>query len=660
MQIIARNKQIKTIQAVFVRILSKLVKLHQNPINFIKFKEIPLNFIKFYQISTKSINFAKNKATQFVFAIFSVFHFFCKSLSTLGPRALCPQVPRQGLAIAYLLRPPKRQRVAPPALQTEPGPEPLWQSQREVPFGPRTVEESDRWPVRIVGRLKDAHFLHPLQQVFESCVHLTTDYSGIGSAEEAMRCLLLAAAAAAQAEIPNGSAMSQGDLEELVEQRLLVQRCGDQDPNCRTVLLANRGCSAPHCVHGDIGERCSRRIWEETAELLANVRKSSAAQASLSQDSLATEIFAQFMQQELKNVSSYCYRHLQHCRLHQPTPTSSGSSCSAAVQAERTSTSSHDSNPFEQVEDLNHSGSPAPLRLHIAGFSCVDWSNMGSKQGWIGHSTLSFMQWLAERTQFEEDIVICEKTVAFDLDTLVKLTPKFQVDTLTVSPTLIGEPVERRRLYIILLLKKRRRWSRVVPQNKQGLFDQLFKARPFLTPTAKFRAPQDQVSEFVAGLAAKQLLPPVSRSGRAWSCFQAVSGPVRRQIQEHEIARAEEAKKKSDTGVEDAEDSSMWVTNLAQSAQYMKPVYGQVPALLRKSNLWLFGPRRLALPQEHLECQGWNLFGAGPFVNEASKEVFQTMTHSCLKSFAGNSMHLHAVGAVIAFTLACTENVNET
>ena len=122
--------------------------------------------------------------------------------------------------MAYLLRPPKRQRVAPPALQTEPGPEPLWlwQSQREAPFGLRTVEESDRWPVRIVGGLKDANFLHPLQQVFESCVHLTTDYSGIGSAEEAMRCLLLAAA---QAEIPNGSAMSQGDLEELVEQRPL-------------------------------------------------------------------------------------------------------------------------------------------------------------------------------------------------------------------------------------------------------------------------------------------------------------------------------------------------------------------------------------------------------------------------------------------------------
>lgn len=47
--------------------------------------------------------------------------------------------------MAYLLRPPKRQRVAPPALQTEPGPEPLWlwQSQGEAPFAPRTVEESD-------------------------------------------------------------------------------------------------------------------------------------------------------------------------------------------------------------------------------------------------------------------------------------------------------------------------------------------------------------------------------------------------------------------------------------------------------------------------------------------------------------------------------------
>ena len=52
-----------------------------------------------------------------------------------------------------------------------------------------------------------------------------------------------------------------------------------------------------------------------------------------------------------------------------------------------------------------------------------------------------------------------------------------------------------------------------------------------------------------------------------------------------------------------------WCSNLQQNADYMGPVSGNVPALLQSSNLWLFGKRRLALPMEHLEVQGWNVWG---------------------------------------------------
>ena len=46
-----------------------------------------------------------------------------------------------------------------------------------------------------------------------------------------------------------------------------------------------------------------------------------------------------------------------------------------------------------------------------------------------------------------------------------------------------------------------------------------------------------------------------------------------------------------------------------------------VPAVLQRSALWLFGPKRLALPLEHLECQGWNLYGAGSALAHESHDA---------------------------------------
>ena len=84
----------------------------------------------------------------------------------------------------------------------------------------------------------------------------------------------------------------------------------------------------------------------------------------------------------------------------------------------------------------------------------------------------------------------------------------------------------------------------------------------------------------------------------------------------------------------------------------MGPSCGNVPALLRRTNLWLFGQRRLALPSEHLECQGWNLFGdpACLYKSPITPEQLQNMKPARVKSFAGNGMHLQVLASVLAFT----------
>ena len=104
-------------------------------------------------------------------------------------------------------------------------------------------------------------------------------------------------------------------------------------------------------------------------------------------------------------------------------------------------------------------------------------------------------------------------------------------------------------------------------------------------------------------------------------------------------------------------EREQWVADLCQNPEYMGPSCGYVPALLQRTNLWLFGQRRLALPSEHVECQGWNLFGdpAGLYKSSITLEKLQKMKPARVKSLAGNGMHLQVLASVLAFTVAVME-----
>ena len=171
-----------------------------------------------------------------------------------------------------------------------------------------------------------------------------------------------------------------------------------------------------------------------------------------------------------------------------------------------------------------------------------------------------------------------------------------------------------------------------------------------MTAGSQFRAPESCKQQHVEVLAEAQKLPPTTASGKHWSCYQAVSAAVRCKINEHKQALLE----KSGETLEDMTERErhQWTADLCQHPQYMGPSCGNVPALLRRTNLWLFGQRRLALPSEHLECQGWNLFGdpACLYKSSITPEQLQNMKPARVKSFAGNGMHLQVLASVLAFT----------
>ena len=107
--------------------------------------------------------------------------------------------------------------------------------------GPTTMQESDSWPDLVLESLEQSDWLDSFSSVLsDTGVRLGSDYSGLGTAEEALRCLSLALSRRRGCSI-----------------RLDAQRASDKEVDCRTVLLhsaASFGFSAPFCVQGDIGE----------------------------------------------------------------------------------------------------------------------------------------------------------------------------------------------------------------------------------------------------------------------------------------------------------------------------------------------------------------------------------------------------------------------
>ncbi|CAL1149503.1 unnamed protein product [Cladocopium goreaui] len=503
--------------------------------------------------------------------------------------------------------------------------------------GPRNPQERDEWPDEVLFSLHRSGGLRNFFQTLKEGVCMSTDYSGMGCAEEAMRCLLLAAETWASRKEEEADQPAQ--LPSKVLRRLLplegqeesdaggltfadagpsgafpplpcvgqdfqanvnVFRAGDIEADCRRILLAHQGKAAPTCVHGDIGERCEKRIWEGVEADIERLQRNSRTRGTISAQQFAKEAFQIFRQQRLKGKQAYCYRHDKKCSVAPP----------------------------------QESGG---ITLNVAGFICVDWSAMGKNLGWFGSSCLPFMQWLSERMIFQEDMVLGENVKNFDFESMADMVADiYDVYRFEISPSLLGHPSERQRLYLLMLHKEKRQWRRdSVAANPQAAFEAMFGRETFMS----------------------NFLPETTSTGKNWSCYQAMSSSLRKNLDEHTTKKLEKESEMRQKGVE-VPAAKMWMTNLAQKADWMGPVCGKVPAILQRSSLWLYGQRRLALPLELLECQGWNLYGSANCPYRCEAKVWETLadlTESRIRSIAGNAMHVQCVASVLAFALAETE-----
>ena len=146
-------------------------------------------------------------------------------------------------------------------------------------------------------------------------------------------------------------------------------------------------------------------------------------------------------------------------------------------------------------------------------------------------------------------------------------------------------------------------------QSVQEVFEQIFQMKVVLPVTAKFRADSDRAS--LMELLRRQNMPKTLRSGKAWSCM---AGLLQHQSDfgagAYSLASGERRPSIHRLG------GKFITTGNAHAGP------------LKNSHLYIFGLSGAALPSEHFELQGWNLYGDPKFGRgadlRAMKNLLQT------------------------------------
>ena len=139
----------------------------------------------------------------------------------------------------------------------------------------------------------------------------------------------------------------------------------------------------------------------------------------------------------------------------------------------------------------------------------------------------------------------------------------------------------------------------------------------------------------------------------SWTCTAA----QRASVKEHTDALKRRASSEVRLQQEEALGSkqnlgkgSEWICNLRQTPEHVPALWRRVPTLMRKSQLYVFGLRRVGLPLESLELQGWNVFGSRASHGNLT-DCLRSLPSSQATSLSGNGMHLHVLGSLMFFYL---------
>ena len=159
---------------------------------------------------------------------------------------------------------------------------------------------------------------------------------------------------------------------------------------------------------------------------------------------------------------------------------------------------------------------PGKLHGNISGVSCLPWSSMGSKAGWLAPESLAALQLFREAEICRYDWLIVECTPQLDVAGVRLALKSFTVMAAKISPEDTGEVQSRKRLFLVALRDGSMQWAAGREFTTRN-FGSLFYRRRLLTSSSHFRAPEHVVEEFRNQMVLKRRLPSVDGRGRRWS-----------------------------------------------------------------------------------------------------------------------------------------------
>ena len=258
---------------------------------------------------------------------------------------------------------------------------------------------------------------------------------------------------------------------------------------------------------------------------------------------------------------------------------------------------------------------------------------------------MSFLAWLLERKHSEEDWIICECVCRFPSKVLTEFLPNYELLVLKLNPTQLGLPVSRPRQYMLLVHKEKLKIRPgITSENIQSLYLQVFEGKSDLVGPDMCRAPEEEKKMYVEEAALERGLPRQRSELKRWSNYQILSPGARSRLQGYELL----GEKKVGTR------RPVAVVNLMQNPSFMPTLPKNVPTLLTASRLWLLAESREVLPVEHLEVQGYAVYGAQDSftVPDDLRAHLMSLSRPALRKLTGNAFNLSSVGTALLMLLS--------
>jgi len=416
-----------------------------------------------------------------------------------------------------------------------------------------------------------------------------------------------------------GRLLDLGDMSENV----VVYSAWDVDPLCRRVLLRHKPSTNARHVFGDLLDRLSTETRTAAQEIMerhvtsfkklkeercgTQMHPPSISNSEFEQKRRClTDSLLQSLEHILGNASfseeAWCYKHQCMC-------------------------------PISPRSDPELRG----LRwIEVGGHTCNPWSNMGSKNQFLDSATLPALAWVWSCRYFQVDDLVTECTPAFKPEPFLDIMNKepsddlscplreeaaspYAMESLTFSPTDLGFPSLRKRLYAWLW--RQRTVQRTIAGDGGSIFQELFyrtcaaDARIFLQADPAVRRSHQKAwaEERGEGWVLGMIEGPSSSDGGALLDL----GPFGRSILR---VRRDQYREALQNSMKDKPGPMpVLLVNLSQNADFMFNKSTMAPCLLSCSMLFDLASDREVLPVEHFLIQGFPVPG---LVSEALSRYF--------------------------------------